>query len=223
MKNILILCNVLLFSIVGSSAIAGNDASSNGVVDNCTYSFNNKTIDEEFGPGINEITRCLKNQQQIKLVMQVNKSCRDTTIVSTTTGYKLLNHPKSCGEKRGYGIAQMENMIRDYEYTHGISLDQLDLKIIVHGGGGLMLLKSFDPYDSNTASWKNYLQPAIERLMDKGVKFYFCQNTVRGLAGKMGLTIPAFVKKVIPDVEYVTGGLTALADFQKEGYVYIQP
>ncbi|MBE9527426.1 MAG: DsrE family protein [Proteobacteria bacterium] len=219
MKNILILCNVLLFSMVGSSAIAGNDASTNGIMDNCTVSFNEFTIDEEFGDGINDITRCLKNQQQIKLVMQVNKSCRDTTVVldNDAGGYKLENHPKSCGENRGYGIAQMINMIRDYEVTHGISLDQLDLKIIVHGGGGLMLL------DTYKVPWDNNLQSAVEDLMDKGVRFYFCQNTVRGLAKKMKLSVPEFVDKVILDVEYVTGGLTALADFQKEGYVYIQP
>lgn len=166
-------------------------------------------IDTEFGAGIQAKTQCLENRKKIKLVMQVNKACRDTTIVNGA----LENHARSCGETRGYGIAQMKNMIRDYTVTHGIAADKLDLNIIVHGGGGTMLLDM---------PW-NKLKPAISALLEQGVKVYFCQNTVRGMAKKMGLTIPVFVSKVLPGVEYVTAGLTAVADFQKEGYMYIQP
>ena len=171
------------------------------------------TIEAEFGDGVQEKTRCLENRKRIKLVMQVNKACRDTTVVSTNTGYAIENHARSCGESRGYGIAQLKNMIADYKVTHGINASKLDLNVIVHGGGGTMLLDM---------QWNN-LKPAVTALMEQGVKFYFCQNTVRGMAKKMNLPVPVFVSKVLPGVEYVTAGLTAVADFQKEGYMYIQP
>jgi len=69
----------------------------------------------------------------------------------------------------------------------------------------------------------NKLKPAVTALIADGVKFYFCQNTIRGMAPKMGLTSAQLVSKILPGVEYVTAGLTAVADFQKEGYLYIQP
>ena len=69
----------------------------------------------------------------------------------------------------------------------------------------------------------NKLQPAVEALIADGVKFHFCMNTVRGMAPKMGMTPAELVSKVIPGVTYVTGGLTALGDFQNLGYDYIHP
>ena len=120
----------------------------------------------------------------------------------------------------------MKNMIRDYKVTHGISADKLDLNIIVHGGGGTMML--------NTPM--NKLKPAVQALLDDGVKFHFCMNTVRGMAKKMTaakraatgnntlVVTPAnVVSMVIPGVTYVTGGLTALGDFEELGYNYIHP
>jgi len=171
------------------------------------------TLDEEFGEGIQAVTRCLENRKKIKLVMQINKACRDTTVVATNTGYAIENHARSCAENRGYGIAQLKNMLADYKVTHGIDAKRLDVNVIVHGGGGTMMLD---------LPW-NKLKPAVESLIAEGVKFRFCQNTVRGMAPKMGMTVPAFVSKVIPGVTYVTAGLTAVADFQEEGYMYIQP
>lgn len=171
------------------------------------------TLDDEFGAGTSEITKCLENRKRIKLVMQVNKACRDTTVISTNTGYALENHARSCRDNRGYGIAQMKNMFADYTITHGIPAKKLDLNIIVHGGGGTMLLNT---------PW-NKLKPAVMDLMAKGVKFYFCQNTVRGMAGNMNISPAQLTGMVLPGVEYVTAGLTAVADFQKEGYKYVQP
>lgn len=215
-----LLCGLLPLMLSVNSVSAGNDRSSNVKVNDCSISFNDMHVDDEFGEGVYELTRCLKNTQHIQLVMQVNQSCRDTTIVEdSASGYKLENHPKSCDPGRGYGIAQMKNMINDYVGTHGMSPDRLDLKIIVHGGGGLMLL------DDAEVPWTNNLQPVVEELMDKGVKFYFCMNTLRGLAKKLPFVADTedLTSRVIPGVEFVTGGLTALADFQKQGYSYIQP
>lgn len=222
MKKLLAIFFVLGLSLNNSFVLAdGNkhtdDACPVGLV-------TGMTIDEEFGAGINDITRCIENRKRIKMVMQVNNACRDTAVTldpATATGLKLDNHANTCGATRGFGIAQMKNMIKDWVITHGMPAESLDLNIIVHDGGGSMLMK-------NPA---NQLKPAVEELLNgtipgaEGVKvkFHFCMNTVRGMAKKVNKTPAQIVMGVIPGVTYVTGGLTALADFQKEGYYYIQP
>ena len=228
MKKILLLSSLMFLGLVNAPAIAANDDPNKN---ECPVGLvTGQSIEDEFGEGVSGITRCIKNRGQIKLVMQVNQSCRDTTVVSDGAGgYMLENHPKSCGGGRGYGIAQMKNMINDYVVTHGIPADKLDLKIVVHGGGGLMLLD--DDILMKPLPWgDNNLQGAVVDLIAGNhhgvkVKFYFCMNTVRGLANKLGFVTDTadLVSRVIPGVEYVTGGLTALGDFQEEGYVYIQP
>jgi hypothetical protein len=48
----------------------------------------------------------------------------------------------------------------------------------------------------------------VKDLLSNGVKFYFCQNTVRGMKVK--------TSQIIPGVKYVTAGNSALAGFQKK-------
>jgi intracellular sulfur oxidation DsrE/DsrF family protein len=51
--------------------------------------------------------------------------------------------------------------------------------------------------------------------MADGVKFYFCQNTARSMK--------VSTDQLIPGVEYVTAGISALADFQSNGWTNVQP
>ncbi len=204
-KVILMISSLIMFGVFSTSAIADEEC----IVGQVT----GMSLDQEFGDGTHSKTRCMKKTDHVKLVMQINKACRDTTVVSTNAGYRLDNHANTCGATRGYGIAQMKNMIKDYKTTHGIDAKQLDLNIIVHGGGGTMML--------NTPN--NKLKDAVNALLNDGVKFHFCMNTVRGMARKMGKTPAQVVSMVIPGVTYVTGGLTALGDFEELGYNYIHP
>lgn len=232
MKKILtLLSTIFILSFINAPAMA-DDNSGECIIGQV----NGMSLAEEFGEAVPAITRCLEKNNKINLVMQVNKACRDTGVkVSTNaegaTVAALDNHANSCGASRGYGIAQMKNMIKDWKITHDITADKLDLNIIVHGGGGTMLL------DSSKAGYiTNNLQDAVQALLDDGVKFHFCMNTVRGMAKKMQagmrkksgnpdlvFTSANLVSKVIPGVTYVTGGLTALSDFQSKGYTYIHP
>ena len=225
-KTLLIISSLIMFGLVSVPAMADDDDNDSGeCIVGQVYGM---SLAEEFGEGTGDITRCMEETDRVKLVMQVNKACRDTTVVynTATSGYKLDNHANTCGASRGYGIAQMKNMIKDYKITHGIKANKLDLNIIVHGGGGTMML--------NTP--KNNLKPAVLALIADGVKFHFCMNTVRGMAKKMTaakrlatgnntlVVTPAnVVSMVIPGVTYVTGGLTALGDFEELGYNYIHP
>ena len=177
------------------------------------------TIDDEFGAGTNAITSCLKKRKKIKVIMQVNKSCRDTAVVPDGAGFKVKNHPTTCDPGRGYGIAQMKAMIRDWTISNGINPKRLDLNIIVHGGGGWLMMKDIPGHPA----FANKFEQDVKDLMASGVKFYFCQNTMRGFIKRNYLPATNASARIIDGVEYVTGGLTSLADFQKRGYTYIQP
>jgi intracellular sulfur oxidation DsrE/DsrF family protein len=172
---------------------------------------NDLTIDDEFGPGSTDITRCLANRTRVKLVMQINKACRDSYVDANG---KVTNSPANCSNgnpKRAYGLAQLNAMYNDFTITNGMPGEGVDMVAVVHDAGGLLMLKG-NPYEN-----------MVKGLMAKGVRFYFCQNTVRGFIDKGILTAGGATASVIDGVEYVTGGLTALADFQQAGYVYIQP
>lgn len=211
------------FLLLGSLLVLGSFSVSAMAADECIAGqVTGMSLETEFGPGVSEITRCLTKGGQVKLVIQVNKACRDTTVVATNSGYAIENHARSCtpgnpsnplAYGRGYGIAQAKAMINDYTITNGILPQNLDINLIVHGGGGTMLLNT---------PW-NKLKDDVKHLMDKGVKIHFCMNTVRGMSKKMGISTTQFTSMVIPGVTYVTGGMTALQEFQNLGYTYLQP
>jgi intracellular sulfur oxidation DsrE/DsrF family protein len=114
-------------------------------------------------------------------------------------------------------LGNMENMIKDYEITNGMKrgLDY-EMIAIVHGSGGFLLLKG------------NEYEDTVKHLMDEGVKFYFCQNTVRGFI--RGHILPDYsttgysaTDELIDGVEYVTAGFTAIADRQQRGWSVVTP
>lgn len=162
-----------------------------------TVSFNGLTLDEEFGAGAAEMTRCLENRKRIKVVMQVNNYCGKTNAAGECTA--------------PYGLRNVPNMLADYTKTHGISRKQVDLRVVVHGPGGKHLLKG------------SQFEQKVKDVMAMGVPVYFCQNTVRSFMKSGLIPVGAASTAVIDGVQFVTGGLTALADLQAEGFTYIQP
>ena len=77
------------------------------------------------------------------------------------------------------------------------------------------------------------LSKTPSRSDGQGVKFYFCQNTTRAYLCQPGTAITSLPKylltgvaatdQMIDGMEYTTAGLTSIADFQAQGYQYIQP
>ena len=152
------------------------------------------TLDDEFGPGTTEITRCL-HHKMIKVVYQINKTCRDVTC------------------SKPYALGNIQNAIKDYEITHGLILGKnFEIVAVAHSGGyGLMTAN-----DAQEAfSEENPFQAQEESLLAQGVKIYFCQNTSRS----KGIV----TANLIPGIKYVTSGVTAISDFQLMGYAYLQP
>ena len=190
------------------------------------------TLDDEFGPGTSDITKCIKKRHQVKMVVQLNQG-------------------------NGYGLNNIKNIIDDYEVTHGM-VPGRDYKIVavIHSAGGMMALKN-DSYTGGTykrdalgniekdalgnpivsdetpvlLKGRNPSEKLIKDLMLKGVKFYFCQNTTRAYIGNKTLpdrqdylsTGESATSQMIDGMQYTTAGLTSIADFQAQGYQYIQP
>ena len=159
------------------------------------------TLDDEFGPGSAEITHCMKRRNQVKLLIQVNEFCLDR-----------VPNPQC---NRPYGLINLPKMIDDYEITHGMKLGRdLEIAVIAHTRGGPLMLKD---------ETKNQFRSNVESLLERGVKFYLCQNATRAMIRNGLLPAMDATANIIDGVEYVTAGLTAVADFQYQGYVYVQP
>lgn len=175
-----------------------------------------KTLDGEFGPNSQDLTRCLDKRKKVKIVMQVNKFCRDSVPNSNCT--------------RAYALGNMTNMIKDYEITHGMEQGRdYEIVAVVHSGGGALILKNegFNGVGAPVTG-RNQFQGAVEMLISQGVKFYFCQNTTRGMIKKNVLpdtteTVGGATAEMIDGVQYVTAGVTAIGDFQIKAYRYVQP
>ena len=151
-------------------------------------------IDSEFGPGSADVTRCLAKRHYVKVVYQINQLCKDS----------------SCSA--AYAIGNIGNAVKDYENTHGMVPDQdYEIVAIVHSAGWKLVLDNVDPALGTT----NPFRQTMVELLEKGVKVKFCQNTARS----KGVTLD----KMIDGIEFVTSGVTAIADYQSRGYAFVQP
>ena len=162
---------------------------------------NGLTLDQEFGTGAGALTRCIKKRHHVQVVVEINRYCRTNTPNATCTSPDALGN--------------MQNMLDDYEITDGMT-QGLDYEMIavVHSGGGFLLLK--DPT-------LNKFQSQVQALMDRGVTFYFCQNTVRGFIKAGTLTQGDAVNQIMDGVKFVTAGFTAMADFEALGWSPVTP
>ena len=236
LKSIILKSGMLAAVIAGSclSGVASAD-------DDCPVGLvSGKTLDEEFGPGTSDLTTCLSKRNDIKIVMQLNKSCRDSYATHPTgvngkpTGEvsKVVNNIGNCADNRPYALGNLRNMLADLRTTNGVSDEEIDIRVVVHSGGGYVLLKDagYDGGGNYIPEGRNKFQSQVEDLMAEGVRFFFCQNTTRGFIRSGTLPGPAMVDstggataQLIDDVEYVTAGVTAISDFQEQGYRYVQP
>lgn len=159
------------------------------------------SLDEEFGPGSSAITHCLQKRTRVKLLIQANDFCLD----------RVSN--AEC--KRPYALINLPKMIEDYEITHGMKMGRdFEIAVIAHTRGGPLMLKD---------ETVNQFRSNVESLMKKGVKFYLCQNATRAMIRNGLLPARDATANIIDGVEYVTAGLTAVSDFQYQGYIYVQP
>lgn len=200
MKKLSLLFAVLMLAGT-QSVFADDDAGNNACPVGLVPAANGQTLDQEFGPGTAAITRCIKKRHRVKVVIQINNYCQ--TMVGT-----------AC--VRAYALENISNMLDDYQYTDGMVPGRdFEIVAVAHGPGGRLMLKN------NPAL--NPFQAQVEGLIQRGVKFYFCQNTVRAFVQNGSLPAGNVTANIIDGVQYATAGLTAIADFESLGYTYVQP
>ena len=191
---------------VGGVAAAGDESQTQSGDNACPVGLvSGLDLDTEFGTGTAELTQCLQRRHKVKLVVQVNRFCRDDVPNAECT--------------RPYALGNIRNVIKEYEITHGITRGRdYEIAAIVHGGGGHLLIQ-----DQYSRTGGNQFEGLVKELMEQGVKFYFCQNTTRSYMRQNLLTPGNANSEVIPGIEYVTAGVSAIADFQSQGWTYVQP
>lgn len=154
-------------------------------------------LDTEFGPGTAALTKCLDKRHGVKLVFQINGA-------------------------PPFGLGNIKNVIDDFEITHGMVRGRdYEIAAIVHSAGGTTAVKSSALIAHGKPA--NAGEALVNELIGKGVKFYFCQNTMRAYMANGTLTAGNAHSEVIEGVRYVTAGLDALTDFQSRGWKYVQP
>lgn len=211
---------VVAFGVAGSSsessllgmASAHADSTSSHQACPVASPYPGETYESMFGADIGPMLHCLKQRTNVKVVMQINNFCQDTFKPDGTGVRKVTD----CAATRAFALGNIRNMIADYEITHGMKLGRdYEIAVIVHSGGGHLMLKK----EVNG----NPFQAQVEALMDQGVNFYFCLNTATAFMKSGLLTKGQVTKQMIEGVQYTTAGVTALADFQRQGYLYVQP
>ena len=171
------------------------------------------SLNDEFGLGTSDLTKCISRRDNVKLLIQINQYCGNSTC------------------SRAYALHNIYNVIADYETTYGMRPGKdYEIAAVVHSGGGPLVIKDGTTGDGVHVV-TNAFEDDVKDLMNKGVKFYFCMNTTRGMQGSGFLPADATSALVTSmdnngvehSVGYVTAGITALADFQQRGYEYVQP
>ena len=153
----------------------------------------NAGLDASYGDGTGLRTRRLSRTRDVKLLFQINQ---------------LFKDPQ---QTQPYGGENILNAIADFG-QHGMTPQDFQIVALVHAEGWRQILNNEARPCHEIA---NPFQREVEQLLAQGVEVYFCLNTARKKNVQAG--------HVIDGVKFVTSGVTALADLQAEGFIYIQP
>ena len=171
-----------------------------------------RTIDEEFGEGAEDITHCLSHRKHAKVLVAIN-------------GAHPLDKNGIAQTQKARFLSNIEYMRENYEVMHDMKIGE-DIKVIaVASNSGALLMTTYHPAwmrdsDDNSTdcpmkpipgkTCANPFRELVERAQSYGVKFYLCQMASRVLGIKMA--------NKIDGVEFVPGGHIAVADFQLDGF-----
>lgn len=151
---------------------------------------------KSFGIDSGDKTTCISVREDLKIVVAINDK---ETNPRNGKGQQLLN---------------VSNIFSDYVGNYGMKPGE-DFEIVVVGyGAGARWLLNDSAYSSNFSS-ENPSDDMVTSLMAKGVKFYMCQNTMKGNGWVSN--------DLIPGVQMVPAGVTAVIDLQNRHYTYITP
>jgi intracellular sulfur oxidation DsrE/DsrF family protein len=105
----------------------------------------------------------------------------------------------------GLHMAAMRNV---QNHINAVGAENLDIKLVMHGGGINLLLGANDNPD---------VQAAVDSLKLQGVDFQVCRNTLTSRQMPMEALYDTTEADIVPS------GVAQLAILQREGYTYIKP
>lgn len=154
-------------------------------------------MDNEFGAGTSAQTLCLQNREGVKSVVNVSSAA----VNKSGAGQQIVN---------------VKNMVDNYSGMYGMNInDDYEIVVVAHGAGGRWLLTDEAYNRSFAVTTGNPSRATVEALLQKGVKFFMCQNTMRGSGWKTA--------DIMSGVKQTPAGVTAVIDFAKSGYVPLTP
>jgi intracellular sulfur oxidation DsrE/DsrF family protein len=198
----------ILFALVSGSALADD-----GSDQQCPVGLiSGLTLDEEFGTGSQALTRCLAQRHHVKTLI----------VMSQVVGV--------VGSSCASGLSRIYNLIADYEVTNGLRRGKdYDIVVVVYGSAYAFAVKDGTTGDGVHVV-TNPCEAQVQDLMNKGIRFYLDQNSVRSWQASGYL--PADVTSALVtsvdangatlSVMYVTAAVSAVADFQGVGYQLVQ-
>ncbi len=161
-------------------------------------------MDASFGSTVNgdltsDITKCLSVREEIKVVVNVSSNA--------VNGKNGINQQ----------INNVRNMVNNYEDMYGlVNGEGYRIAVVIHGAAAKFGLDG-SVYDAkfNTTGGNDPTVNTLKNLIAKGVHVYMCQNSMRA---------NGFVTAdLVPGIEEVPAGVTAVADFGMRDWVVLTP
>ncbi len=155
-------------------------------------------MDKQFGHGTSLNTTCSQVRTEIKDVFAWNSAG--------------INKKKKLGQQ----VHVTRNSVNNYESIYGMEINK-DFEVIAIGysGGGRWLLTDEAYNRTYGVTTGNPTGALTVSLVERGVKVYMCQNTMRGNGWVSS--------DLLPGVKMVPSGAVAILDFEHQGYKYINP
>jgi uncharacterized protein len=105
----------------------------------------------------------------------------------------------------GLHMAAMRNV---QNHISAVGAENMDIKLVMHGGGINLLVAANDHPD---------IQSAVDSLKLQGVDFQVCRNTLTSRQMPMEALYDTTEADIVPS------GVAQLSILQREGYTYIKP
>ena len=105
----------------------------------------------------------------------------------------------------GLHMAALRNV---QNHINAVGADNMDIKLVMHGGGINLLVAANDHSD---------IQAAVDSLKLQGVDFQVCRNTLTSRQ------LPMEALYDTTEADIVLSGVAQLSILQREGYTYIKP
>ncbi len=155
-------------------------------------------MDATFGPGTSSITSCIAKRHNIRVAISMSSA--------------TLNPAKGIGQT----IVNVQNMVQNYEGMYGLTLHHgYDIAVVGHFAGGRFLLTDAAYNATYGVQTGNPSRTAVQALLEHGITFVMCQNTMRANHW--------VTSDLIPGVQEAPAGVVALTDYGMRGWVLLTP